>query len=758
MPLSEYTQGSVICSKGEPLENIYFITKGRVSASYNGHSFNFEAGDTIGLCALSTGSHSCTYTAASEVTIVSHPYENFSSLKPLLYDKADVANRLVNSLSRQITVFLQYRATLKREADTAREFLKEAYPQYEHLCSLYAFSSKKIAGLFDFTKPLDADPVKSWLHNYYVEISSLDPKISKEFFYGNTSISAGFFHRGTDDIYQILESCSLYLEYLKNVSEIFLNKDGHDLFALISELHLNSLSIKGANESVGTIMSQLNRILSNMSFVDKAYYKERLSSYQESLAEGKVADEDVVEAPSGSGVKQNLSDSMHVILEYSGCPEELCNKFARLVHDYAKLPDRSSSDDAVYSLRRELTTIFNTLYVHVFLNSLERSDTMPTVVKMFLNFGYVDANLAGHKNADYLYSIADSLKGNAEMDVYTLPEWLTAIYKGHKEPSRNDFDMDYPGHLREMKQMRKIDEAEEARLLKDQLAKLRFELENVFPVVNKITFGRISTFCPLLSDHNMQRSLDASLVTPKSLRDAFDEIRNVDHTAYYRETLYSNPDCGIAKEFVHTEILPEIILMPNIGVRGSMWQEMEGRKHASPARIFMSVFFLNDLKTLITRLTGEFRWEICKRIQGPRWSDFSYPSLTSEFFDYMQFYRSNRELSQEVKSTIKTELVRARNNYKEVFVSNYAEWLTYESKGSPRLNKIARKVLLEYCPFPADIREKLTQNPQFTELFKRHNFKVQQRVRQLQNVIQKVEKSGKKVPQELFDEISYLES
>jgi len=756
MPLSEFKQGSVMCSEGEPLGHIYFITKGRVNASFSGHTFHFEAGDTIGLCALNTGNHSCTYTAASDVTIVSYPYENISSLRPLLYDKADVASRLVSSLCRQISVFLGYRAALKNEADAARELIKSAYPEYERLCALYAFSSKKLNGIFEITEPMSSDPIKSWVYDYYTEINKLNPTVLKDFFYGNTGITSGFFNRGTEDIFQILESIKLYQEYLRNVSKIFLNNDGHDLFALVGELHLSSISIKGANEAVGGIMTQIIDLLSDMTYVDKTYFKERLSLYSESLPSGYESGEKTAAPPNASGLKQNLSDSLNVILEYSECPEELCNKFARLVHEYTKLPDRSSPDDVVYSLRKELTVIFNSIYMHVFIKSL-KDTALPTVIKMFLNFGYVDATLAGPKNADFLYSIADSLKGNPAQDVYTLPEWLRAIYKGQKEPSRNDFDMDYPGHLREMKQMRKIDDKEEARLLNDLEAKLRFELENVFPVVNKITFGRITSFCPVFSDHNVQRDLESALITPSSLKKSFDEIRSIDFTAYYRETLYTNLDCGISKEFVHIEVMPEIILMPNVGVRGAMWQEMEGRKHASPARIFMPLFFLNDLKSLITRLTGEYRWEICKRIQGPRWSDFSYPSLTSEFFDYMQFYRSNRELSADVKSTIKTELIRARNNYKEVFVSNYGEWLTYESKGSPRLNKIARRVLLEYCPFPVETREKLMTNPQFAELFKRYNFKLQTRVRQLQNVIQKVEKAGKKVPQEILDELKYIE-
>ncbi|MCL2565306.1 MAG: cyclic nucleotide-binding domain-containing protein [Defluviitaleaceae bacterium] len=758
MPLSEFNHGDIICKEGDPLSRISFITKGSVNVIFSGRAFRFEQGDTIGLCAISEGSHSCTYTANSDVTIVSYPYENICSLKPLFNDNADVADRLVQSVTNQLSGFLRYRTHLKKEADDAYGLIGEIYPEYERLCELYAFSSKKILEILNLIKISESDPVKDWVHSYYMEIKNLDPATLKGFFHAHVGISSGFFHRGTEDIHQVLQACKLYQEHLKEISKIFISDDGHDLFALLCELHLSSINIKGADDTVGTIIAKLTEFISNMTYINQAYYQERLETYRDNLATSRITNGKAAEdAPASSALKQNLSNSLDTILEYSEYPDELCNKFARLVHEYIKVPDRSSPEDTVYSLRRELTGIFNDIYKNVLIKSLDDPAT-PTVIKMFLNFGYVDATLAGHKNADFLYGVADSLKGNPDMDVYTLPEWLAAIYRGEKEPSRNDFDIDYTAHIREMKQMRKIDEKEEARLLADLEEKLRFELDNVFPVVNKITFGRISAFCPLFSDHNVQRNLEAALVTPAALKEAFNDIRIIDPSAYFRETLYSNSECGITKEFVHIEVMPEIILMPNVGVRGAMWQEMDGRKYSTPARMFMSTFLLNDLSSLVMRLTGEFRWEMCKRIQGPRWSDLSYPSLTSEFFDYMQFYRSNRELSADVKSAIKTDLVRARNNYKEVFVSNYIDWLMYESKGSPRLNKVARKVLLEYCPFPALMRAKLATSPQFTDLFKRYDLKLKQRARVLQNVIQKAERTGKKAPKEILDELEYIEN
>ena len=135
---------------------------------------------------------------------------------------------------------------------------------------------------------------------------------------------------------------------------------------------------------------------------------------------------------------------------------------------------------------------------------------------------------------------------------------------------------------------------------------------------------------------------------------------------------------AMGKEPVHLEYLPDIILMPNAGMRGVMWQEIEGKRRNSPGRMVFSIFHLEDLNTSFIRLTGEFRWELCKRIQGSRWNDISDRSLTSEYFDYVQFYRKNHDLSTEAKERVRSSLQRAKNSFKEMFVRDYIIWVMYE--------------------------------------------------------------------------------
>ena len=109
----------------------------------------------------------------------------------------------------------------------------------------------------------------------------------------------------------------------------------------------------------------------------------------------------------------------------------------------------------------------------------------------------------------------------------------------------------------------------------------------------------------------------------------------------------------------------------------------------------------------------------------------------------------------ETMMEIRNELSSARNNFKTVFVANYAIWLLNESKGSSRLNKTAQTIMITFCPFPAAIREKLIGNPRYSELLTKYNNKQAQRAKRLTNMVQQVSQRGKGVPQELQDEIAF---
>ena len=212
---------------------------------------------------------------------------------------------------------------------------------------------------------------------------------------------------------------------------------------------------------------------------------------------------------------------------------------------------------------------------------------------------------------------------------------------------------------------------------------------------------------------------------------------------------------SVGKEYFHFEYLPDVILMPNVGIRPVMWQEIQGKQRNTPARMFFSIFYMEDLHTGLIRLTGEYRWDICRRIQGSRWNDIGDPSLTSMYYDYIQFYRKSHDLSNEAKEKVRTSLQRAKNSFKEMFIRDYILWILYEGNASPRLNKVARGILFQFCPFSSDICEVLSQNPLYVEPLQIYKFKRAQKQHRLKMIKKKLNNGGITIPDSLEREFIF---
>lgn len=455
-------------------------------------------------------------------------------------------------------------------------------------------------------------------------------------------------------------------------------------------------------------------------------------------------------------IREELKNSAEQIFAFSGLKQSSIDSFQRSLQAYKDMPQKTLSDDSARVLRHDLSSKFYALYEAVF-TTFVKTGKLPAVVRMFLEFGYLDETLAGWENSLYLYQLVQNMPTNPNDGVYSFFQWLLAIYAGKKEPSRNELDMDYHEYLREQKRMKKISPEQESELLKNGLSRVSFEIHNLFVSANRITFGQPTMFCPIFSGHTVFKSLDSCVVTADKIREELDNIRGKDFGAYYRETLYANPEKGLNGLMIRREVLPDIILMPNVGSRGLMWQEIEGRKRDTPARMLLSLFHTEELQKTLMEMTGDFRWEMCKRIQGGRWNDLSEPSLTSEYCDYVQFFKRNRELSSDTKEKIKLQLGRARNNYRQMFSSDYVLWLKYESTGAPRLNKVVREIMAVYCPFPAGIRTKIGVNPLYKESIDRYTAVHAKELHRISLLCKKLEGKGG-VPAELAAYLQFLES
>ena len=751
MAVKDFPAGTVLVQSGQPISALHVITKGTVCVTYPGGEFYLYKGDVIGVCELFYGSYLMTYRADEEVSIASYAYSS-TQLSTILAN-AEMSNRIITSMFKQIQEILDQYELTTFDSDNFYHYLMKNYEDYLTFCAKYNVPARALPGLETLTELVLEEDIPGWVGGYYSQLCTFVTGTPTQ--NQNVDFLKGILFKTSYDVYQVISVCRVMYDYKSEITQLLMSENRLDFFDLYASLLYRIGSHADDSTALIAAISTMMIQLESQPSIDKEMYRRRVAEYKERLGRLDEHAENQTDSNKPDDVPE-IHDSLNTILAYAKVDEETANSFRNAVNEYSKLTDKSDTDDASRKLRLNITKLFYQIYEKAFMNSLQDFE-VPRILMMFFNFGYVDEHLAGINNASYLYSIADRLPSDPDRGVYTIYEWLRAVYDGKKSPSRNEFDNDYQAYVHELKISGKINAAEETRMLKDRKNQVLFELQNMFQTVNKITFGRISSFCPIFSEHNILKELDKSLVSADKAEAAFKQIRSIDFSAYYRDVIYTNPALGIGKEDISVEVMPDLILMPNIGVRGVMWQEIEGRKRTTPSRMMISIFQMEDLTNILVRLTGDFRWEMCKRVQGARWNDISDPSLTSRYFDYIQFYKKNHDLSADAKDKIKLNMQKAKNSFKEMFIRDYEIWILYEGTGSPRLNKVARSILFDYCPFSREIRDKLKANPLYKETMERYDVKLGQQIHHYNNLFQKLKNMNAKIPPEIQKQREYLD-
>lgn len=754
MAAQEIAKGKYIAMEGQPLDAIHIIATGSVKAQFPGGEIILKKGDVIGLCDIAFDSHFFSYSTLETSSFLSFPLKTKNSIRDLAKSNSEIAHMMYSSMINQALLVLTNYAKEKESCSALFTAISDFYEKYVSFCSKNNIISRSLPTLESLAKMSLDEDLPEWMVGYYAAFHDF-PNELRNNLSEKSAYLQGFLSRTSEDIHSVFSVLEAMNDYRTEQGSIFLNESEMDLFDLFTTLLFRLKQDSADAKEISTIIEDLLSFAKKEPGVDCDIYASRVSMYRSKL-QGIGPDASQQKEAAPTVLSEELTGSFDTIMAYADMDTSFANAFKSNLNRYRKLTDKASTEDDARKLRMELTRDFYLVYKEAFMRSL-RDYNIPTVLKMFFNFGYMDEDLAGKENAAYLFEISKTYAGDPTYGVYTAYEWLRAIYDRKKDPSRNEFDTDFLAFIHEQKVTGKISADAETQLANSPEERLNFEFENMFPMVNKVTFGRLSSFCPIFSEHNVIKPLPSCLLTVDTVIETIKKIEEVDYGAFYRETIYQNEKAGITKEFVAVKIMPDVILTPNMGTRGVMWQEIEGRKRTTPARFVISALHLEDLQTTFTRLIGEYRWEMCKRVQGARWNDISDRSLTSEYFDYVQFYRKNNDLSSDAKEKVKQSLVKAKNSFKEMFVRDYILWVQFEGAGSPRLNKVSRTIMCTYCPFPQSIRKKLAANPLFKELLEHYEVKTQQKIHHYDNVITKLKSSNVPIPDELVIHKRYIE-
>lgn len=717
--------------KGSHRNCIYWLIKGRAVLLTERAEIVLSGGSVIGLPDISARTYVSDYVTAEDCKFYMITFEEIEDLQQIYssqkgYDAvfllaaANTAHQIIGEYRREWEKAEQFHHT----ARSVRRILDTIGAEYGAPKDYDEMLERALA---DYGNA--HDPV--WHESFYQEFATRPLDKMQSFFGGKYGLVNGEILSASEYTGMLLTELDIAKEYLENYKGLFLADNQKDLTQVLLALARRIPAEK--RQGVLDVLTDIYAF-AEMSELYTEEQKELLGGLLDDYAEKSVTEEHESEEEEGK-------DPLTEILQYAGCNMTREQEIRDAIAEYAAIPDKTDTSDETRKLRRGITNIFYELYKQVLRKSLTETEYSRNIT-MFLTFGLLDAGLAGEENLRALRDLVAKLPLCDADNVYTLPKWLRSIYDGQNEPSKNEFDMDYEAFLRDEKKSGRMTEQEVDERKYDQWAKVEFEIDNMVKSNSRTTYGRVLTFCPVLLEGDLVQKPESVFVTAEKLSNAIREVEETDYSIFFHDSLFSDPEHGINSETVKELIYPNIILMPNVGVKAMMWQEAAGIRSNTPARFAFPIFLMSDLGDQMLLTAARYRWEFCRKVQGVRWNDVTEKSLTAQYCDYLQFYKKNRELNADAKEKLSQELFRVKNNYREVFVKDYINWMKYESKGSFRLNKITRDILIENCPLNKEATASLSQNPVFGKKLERMiNMKQKDRKR-LQTVYDRYVEAG----------------
>lgn len=745
MDVIKVNKGAAVAKRQEKVMEWYLIQTGSVTRHYNFAELTLGANSIIGI--LENEWFSCDYIASEDSTLIRIPCKNSEDLRALMESQPGFRPVFLRTAIEQRHQAMCLYASLWKRATQLHTTVQSSYNDYKTLCSQLIVEESNFYRIAHFEALKPQHRVENWeLRNS----SSLVQNCLREYqqlMTSNTDLCVGAIMEAAAQMHRTALGIEEIADYLMCNRDLLWNDTEDDIFHLYYRL-AGRLSSNGRD--TGACQIHMQGLLSVMKAL-QVYDPMQLSECAHACQNVTLSQSE------DPGAAIASEDCVAHIMSYAQYDKEQIRDFKGLLQTYRTLPDRTSTDKDVRKLRKDISARYYEIYTKAFFRSMQEQTHLSPIMQMFFNFGFMDEQLLGEEQTNALARFTESLGLFRSTRIYTIYEWLKKIYKGERVPSRNEFDLDFNGYLQEQVRQGAITAREQAQLQQDTAAKVRYEISNLFQSTHRNVSGRISTFFPILCEDDLMLSYEKMATTAARIVQSINNIRSIDYSVLYREVMFSDPDHGITQEYLMKEILPDVILLPCVGSRSVMWQETGTVRSDSPARFLFPIFINTDLDEQMILMMGRYRWEICRKVQGTYWNDFRVKSLTSEYYDYLQFYRKNKDLSADAKEKLKSALLHARNNFREVFVADYVNWIKYESQGSFRLNRLTRDMLTRYCPFSRELRESLANNPLYQNAFNKLEMNNGKKIARLNAMYKKYEDAGGTITPDLTENLKFYQ-
>ena len=777
MESRELKAGEILHSPADKADHLELVRKGSVEILSAEGQLTAGKGAILGLFESPGENYTFTYRATEDCRLELFPFENYSDADRIIRDNLAECDVLVTANADvALSLLGNYKRTLRR-CNKQLKTIKDGYKTYRALCEKAGMEIQPWP-LAEETEPFaPEEDLPDWIGDYYDQLGLMPAETKRAFYSTHYSLTTAAILEAAGHMQLICRLLEQLGAYDSDLRDRYLSSA--DLFDLYLNLHNRCSGIKGIPERIDAAVDEYQKLVSKAGLLPDDALERLRTRYTNGAAGSSPVRNDVdLNMPTAdqatdpllqevTPAKTEVPDpvaaalnSLDKILAFTRIDPKEENIFRESIKRYTALRDKNSTSEEVRELRSIISRIFFDLYENAALKVLESSERPPVAVRLFLYFGFVDEDLAGRENTAFLLRLIEHIDADrfASMNVYTFFDWLGAVYSGTKDPSRNEYDQEYAGWLKSLKQTGEISPEEEHALLNTGKSRLHFELQNFMKTAMKICSGKPAVFCPVLSSHNFVRSPEQIFISAEMVDNNWKDIKGKDISLFFREALYHNVEFNIPRDSILIEVMPDMILLPMTGSRGGLWQETTGLRRDTAARMYLPIFTDEDLNLIQLRLAAQFRWQICKRVHGVHWNSPSYPTLTGEYCEYLSGFKKNSMLSTEAKEKLRSQIRTCRNSDENVFMLDYIQWVRFEAEGLPRLNRAARRILFTYCPFSLKARRNLISNPIYSEMIRRMEAQAAKTVKTLKSRYARYKNSDGDLPATIKSLIAYYEN
>ena len=436
-----------------------------------------------------------------------------------------------------------------------------------------------------------------------------------------------------------------------------------------------------------------------------------------------IVEKQITVGVSYEDILEELRGSPGKIMDWTGIDQEQQIQMKKYLLQIGRSDDLLKDDNdeeqnKYLSLKNNLNILYWKIYQKAALKFCKSKGKVPYLIKLFLDYGYFNEKLLEPNDLAILYNFQNT--PSQKYSVYTTCDWLNLIYTGEIGATPSIFGMDYKQHLRDLYKIKLKEGVKNLTIESIDTPERRvlFEINNLFKTNVRVCSGNTSNPIPILNKNMFSGPIDKILLSKIQVGREVQRFLELDYSLFFRKSFYENKEYEIKTSFLEQEIPPYFLFLPSAGTKIQYYTCMRDGNAKLPGLILIPHILIENLQELFTNAFGTYRWELQKEIMGHDWNNIKVDSLTSNYVEFMEFFKQDRTLSTADKDAV-SKRQKKYGDIKNLFADDYYNWIKYESSGTLKINKKIRDIMAIYVPFGKKYRERLENMFNFQDAIRR---------------------------------------